>query len=202
VDVAAAPSLLCWGMAADTLPRADYADTFSVSNTEFHTAEEWARAAFRTGSLRESKQLVWRRALQLRLGPLDDPGRVAGWAVAENRPERLVLAADSWHFVARLVFDADPDRARVTTRVTYRHPAGRLVWAAVAPLHRRAVPDILAAAANRLTRSIDRWGPDPTDRPAGTPDGHFRRRWCPGTTPPSPAGCSGATGGTGSGSGT
>jgi hypothetical protein len=139
-----------------TLPRADYTDTFSVPSTALHTAEEWARAAFRTSSLRESKQLVWRRVLQLRLGPLDDPGRVAGWAVAENRPERLVLAAESWHFVARLIFEADPDRARVTTRVTYRHPAGRLVWAAVAQLHRRAVPDVLAAANQRLSQSIDR----------------------------------------------
>jgi hypothetical protein len=88
--------------------------------------------------------------LQLRLGPLDDPGRVAGWAIVEEQPDRLVLAAESWHFVARLVFEAGPQEARVTTRVTFRNPAGRLVWAVVGPVHRRAVPDILAAARRRL----------------------------------------------------
>jgi hypothetical protein len=133
-----------------TLPRPDYTDSFSVPSASPHTAEEWARAAFRAGSLRDTKQLVWRRVLQLRLGPLDDPGRVAGWAIVEQQPDRLVLAAESWHFVARLVFEAGPQEARVTTRVTFRNPAGRLVWAVVGPVHRRAVPDILAAARRRL----------------------------------------------------
>jgi hypothetical protein len=134
-----------------TLPRPDYTDSFSVPSTSPHTAEEWARAAFRAGSLRDTKQRVWRRVLQLRLGPLDDPGRVAGWAIVEKQPDRLVLAAESWHLVARLVFEAGPEEARVTTRVTFRNPAGRLVWAVVGRVHRRAVPDILAVARRRLT---------------------------------------------------
>jgi hypothetical protein len=133
-----------------TLLRPDYTDSFSVPSTTLHTAEEWARAAFHAGSLRDSKQLVWRRVLQLRLGPLDDPGRVAGWAIVDNQPHRLVLAAESWHLVARLVFEADAEEARVTTLVTYRHLVGRLVWAVVRAVHRRAVPHILAAAGRRL----------------------------------------------------
>ena len=137
-------------MPTATLPRAHYSDTFSMPNPDDHTAEEWARAAFGTHSLRDTKQVVWRRALQLDLGPLHDPDRVAGWLVVDRSDERLVLAAESWHLTARLVFEASPTAAVVTSRVTYRNPAGRLAWAAVAPIHRRAVPDILEAARRRL----------------------------------------------------
>jgi hypothetical protein len=137
-------------MRTDRLPRADYSDTFSTPSDQVHTAEAWARAAFEPASLTDQKQLVWRRVLQLQLGPLDDADHVAGWAIVENAGNRLVLAADAWHLAGRLVFEVGPEGARVTTRVTFRHVVGRLVWAAVAPVHRRAVPQILDAARLRL----------------------------------------------------
>ena len=137
-------------MDTSTLPRADYSDTFDTSAERFHPAEAWARAAFEPASLTDPRQLVWRGVLRLRLGPLDDPGRVAGWEVVERTDRRLVLAADAWHLSGRLVFEAQEDGARVTTRVTYRNPLGRLAWSGVAPVHRRAVPEILAAAQRRL----------------------------------------------------
>jgi hypothetical protein len=137
-------------MLIDTLPEADYSDTFGTTSDHLHTAEAWARAAFEPASLTDTKQLVWRRVLQLRLGPLDDPGHVAGWEIVESADDRLVLAADAWHLTGRLVFESGPDGLRVTTRVRFRNPVGRVVWAAVGPLHRRAVPDILAAARRRL----------------------------------------------------
>jgi hypothetical protein len=148
--------VLCWAMATLTLPHADYSDTFGTTGDRVHTAEAWARAAFEPASLTDSKQLVWRRVLQLRLGPLDDAGHVAGWEIVENRADRLVLAADSWHLAGRLVFEALPEGVGVTTRVTFRNVLGRLAWAAVGPLHRRAVSDILAAARRRLDPPIDR----------------------------------------------
>jgi hypothetical protein len=143
-------------MPTATLPRADYSDSYATTGDRVHTAEEWARAAFEPSSLSDSKQLVWRRVLQLRLGPLEDPEHVAGWAVADVDDTRLVLAADAWHLAGRLVFQAGPEGARVTTRVTFKNAAGRLVWAAVGPIHRRAVPDILAAARRRLDPPMDR----------------------------------------------
>jgi hypothetical protein len=139
-------------MASVSLPRADYTDRFGTTSEGVHTAEAWARAAFEPASATDSKQLVWRRVLQLRLGPVDDPERVAGWEVVENTASRVVLTADSWHLTGTLVFEAEPTGASVTTRVTYRRPAGRLVWSAVGPVHRRAVPQILAAARARLER--------------------------------------------------
>ena len=137
-----------------SLPEADYTDTFAVAGDAFHTAEAWARAAFEQGSGRnvDAKQLVWRRLLQLRLGPLEAPHNVAGWHILENTDRRLVLGAESWHLIGRLVFESEESAARVTTRVTYRHLPGRAVWSVVGPIHRRAVPDILEAARRRLAR--------------------------------------------------
>jgi hypothetical protein len=137
-------------MATDTLPRADYTDTFGTSAETFHPAEAWARAAFEPASPGDGAQLMWRRILQLRLGDLDDDRRVAGWEVLENGAERLVLAAESWHLAARLVFTAETTGARVTTRVTFRRLPGRLLWSALGPVHRRAVPGILDTARRRL----------------------------------------------------
>ncbi len=147
--------MLCWGMTtAVSLPEADYSDTFATHGDAFHPAEAWARAAFEQGSRRDAdaKQLVWRRLLQLRLGPFEAPDRVAGWEIVENTDRRLVLAAESWHLTARLVFESEESGVRVTTRVTYRHLPGRMVWSVVGPIHRRAVPDILEAARRRLAR--------------------------------------------------
>ena len=132
-----------------SLPEADYTDSFRTDGDAFHTAEAWARAAFEQGSRRDvdAKQLVWRRLLQLRLDPVEAPDHVAGWQIVENTDRRLVLGAESWHLTARLVFESEESGARVTTRVTYRHLPGRAIWSVVGPIHRRAVPDILEAAA-------------------------------------------------------
>jgi hypothetical protein len=139
--------------ARQALPDTDYSDAFRTASPAFFTAEQWARAAFEPepGRTFAAQQRVWRRVLQLRFGPFASPDHVAGWTIVENRPRRLVLAATSWHLDARLVFEAEADAARVTTLVRFRNPAGRAMWSAVSPLHRRAVPGILAAARKRLT---------------------------------------------------
>ena len=62
-----------------------------------------------------------------------------------------MLAATSWHLDARLVFEAEPYAAQVTSLVRFRNPAGRATWSGIGPLHRHAVPGILTAARNRLT---------------------------------------------------
>jgi hypothetical protein len=137
------------------LPEADYSDSCRAEADAFHPAEAWARAAFEQGSRRDidSKQLAWRRLLQLRLGPFGAPDRVAGWAIVEQTDDRLVLGAESWHLTARLVFESDESGASVATRLTYRNLAGRAVWSAFGPVHRQAVPGILEAARRRLART-------------------------------------------------
>ena len=136
------------------LPGCDYSDSFRVPSPDPFTAEQWARAAFEPtpGRAIAAQQRVWRGVLQLRFGPVPAPDHVAGWTVVDRRSDRLVLGATSWHLEGRLVFEAEPGAARVTTLVRFRNPAGRAVWAVVAPLHRHAVPGILDAAHSRLTR--------------------------------------------------
>ena len=135
------------------LPGADYADAFRTTSPAFFPAEAWARAAFEQVPPRSAaaQLAVWRGALQLRLGPRGSPDLVAGWAVVDRAPARLILGASSWHLEARLVFGSTPATARVTTLVRYRNPAGRAAWAALADVHRRAVPGILEGARLRLT---------------------------------------------------
>ena len=115
-----------------SLPEADYSDSCRTDGDSFHPAEAWARAAFEQGSRRDvdSKQLAWRRLLQLRLGPFDAPDRVAGWDIIDNTDRRLVLGAESWHLTARLVFESDESGGGVTTRVTYKNLLGQAVWSA------------------------------------------------------------------------
>ncbi len=69
-------------------------------------------------------------------GPFEAPDNVAGWHILENNDRRLVLGAESWHLIGRLVFESEESGARVTTRVTYRHLPGRAVWSVVGPIHR------------------------------------------------------------------
>jgi hypothetical protein len=136
------------------LPGTDYGDSFHTASPSLFTAEQWARAAFEPepGRTFPAQQRVWRGVLQLRLGPVASPDHVAGWAIVEHEPGRLVLAATSWHLDARLVFEADQDNGQVTTLVRFRNPAGRVIWSAVGALHRHAVPGILDAARKRLVR--------------------------------------------------
>jgi len=138
--------------ARDALPDTDYSDAFRTPSPALFTAEEWARAAFEPvpGQTFPAQQRVWRGVLQLRFGPAASPDHVAGWAIVENDPGRLVLAALSWHLDARLLFEAGPEAGQVTTMVRFRNPAGRAIWSAVGPLHRHAVPGILDAARKRL----------------------------------------------------
>ncbi len=140
--------------ARQALPDTDYADSFRTSSPEFFTAEAWARAAFEPepGRTFANQQRVWRGVLQLRLGPPASPDHIGGWTIVENDPGRLVLSAISWQLDGRLVLEAEPDLATVTTLVRFRNPAGRAVWSAVSRVHRHAVPGILAAARKRLVR--------------------------------------------------
>ena len=137
-------------MALSTVTTApDCTDVFGTPADGFRTAEEWARAAF-DGSL--GAQALWRGVLQLRLGRLDAPDRVAGWRIVASRPERLVLEASSWHLEARLVWESSAERAQVRTELRFRNAAARAQWAALGWVHRGAVPRVLARARQRLRR--------------------------------------------------
>ena len=108
------------------------------------------RAAFEQGSTPERRREAgWSGGGCCSCGsaPFECAGlrRPAGTIVDEHRTT-AGAGAESWHLTARLVFESAESDARVTTRVTYRRLPGRALWSVVGPIHRRAVPDILAAA--------------------------------------------------------
>ncbi|QIG43572.1 DUF2867 domain-containing protein [Nocardioides anomalus] len=123
----------------------DYQDTFAVDGGGRHHADAWMHAAF-DGSA--GAQALWRGVLQLRLRSAAD--RIAGWRVEERTPQRLVVAAESWHLRAWLTWAAYADGVEVTTHVTSRNAAGAVAWTTLSPVHRAAVPGVLERARRRL----------------------------------------------------
>lgn len=139
----------------DLLAEADYADAFRVAADASHQAEQWARSAFEggpPGTRGLFGLVVWRGMLGLRLGPLDSPDHVAGWEIVENEPERVVLHADSWMLVARLVFDVSDVDATMTTVMRYDRRVAHGVWAVLGIAHRSLAPQVLDRAARSLAR--------------------------------------------------
>lgn len=101
------------------------------------SAEEWARAIWEQpiAPLRWMLIAGWRAGLGLRLGPLGSPDHVLGWPIAQNRPDELVVRADSKILEASNEFAVDDSVLTWSTHVRYRNPAGRVVWAVILPAH-------------------------------------------------------------------
>jgi hypothetical protein len=141
----------------DALARASYASAFEVSGARLdaRSAEQWARAAFEDAPavLRSSVLIGWRYVLGLRLGPRRAPAHVLGWAIVRKATDSIVLEARSPLLTARKIVRIESSRVVMTTFVRYERRAGGVVWAAVAPVHHRTEPWLLAHAASRAPRS-------------------------------------------------
>ncbi len=133
-------------------PPSDYADAFEVTvdATDTRTAEEVVRTGLsRVAPARFSALLMaHRHLLGFRLGPASSPDHVMGWRVVTSEPDVCRLEADgpvmAGTMVARRV---DPVTARLTTFVRYRHPAARIIWTLLGPVHRRAAPQLMDLSA-------------------------------------------------------
>ena len=134
--------------------RYDYADAFEIdlSPADPRTAEQFARSALEESGwlVRTLVSVVHRRVLRLRLAPPSSPDHVLGWAIARSEPDVIQLEAASpllgrGVIVGRRV---EPGRSVIETFVFYaRRPASRVVWAVLAPAHRRVAPYLLERAA-------------------------------------------------------
>src|SRR5215510_7739123 len=124
---------------------ADYEDRFSVTAPTGRTPEAWARIAIE-GASAFGRFLTWQVLCGLRLDPRPSPENLAGWRIAERDEHAITLGARSWFMSARIVIEVDEDRLSFATFVHYDRPVARLVWPAVATIHRRAVPGLLRAA--------------------------------------------------------
>lgn len=139
--------------AITTLQRIDYTDAFRAQATRADalTGEQWARSFLEGAPAGLRRTLVWGwRALGLRLGSTRDPERVLGWEIRRRGSDHALLAARSWFGVsAEVLAKRGEDEVLVASFVRWHHPLGRLLWAAIAPRHRKVVAHLLGRAAAR-----------------------------------------------------
>jgi hypothetical protein len=141
----------------------DYVDAFEVtrSGTGTPSAEEWARAVFE-GAPRPVRWFLltgWRLVLGLRLDSRMSPGRVLGWRIAANEPDLIRLESQSSLISARLILRLSGSTAVLSTRVHYARPLTRLLWTAIGPIHRQALPYLLRQGVSSLAGGSASTGP-------------------------------------------
>ena len=89
-----------------------------------------------------------RHVLRFDLAPLSAPNHLLGWEITDRDPNCIRLHATGPLLDGVLIAKRiPPSTAAVETFVSYRRPAARLIWAAVAPIHRAVVPVVLRRAA-------------------------------------------------------
>ena len=130
----------------------DYADAFEVSlaATDGRSADELVRAGLQSVPrwLGAVVLIAHRHVLRFDLAALSAPNQLLGWEIAEREPDSIRLTATGALLDGVLVAKrVPPSTARLETFVRYRRPMARLVWAAVAPIHRAVVPVLLRGAA-------------------------------------------------------
>jgi hypothetical protein len=136
-----------------TLARIDYEDAFlvQIGPVEDRTAEQWARAILEgaPAMMRRMLLLGW-SALGLQLGPTGSDGFVLGWAVRRSTPDFVLLGASSrLGLRAELLFERRQQSLLFDTFVQKENRMARTMWAAVEPLHRPIVRDLLEHAGLR-----------------------------------------------------
>jgi hypothetical protein len=133
--------------------RFDYADTFEVAVglPDARSAQEVVQAGLEGAPrwLRMVVLIAHRHVLRFELASGGTPNHVMGWEVlsAEHDVMRLRATGPLMEgvFVARR---ASPSSAALETYVRYRRPVlGRIIWTAVAPVHRAVAPYLLRRAA-------------------------------------------------------
>ncbi len=127
-----------------------------MSQTDTRSAEEMMRAGLQDAPqwLRIVVLIAHRHVLRFELAPLAAPNHVLGWKIltAEHDHIRLRATGPLLHglLVARRVA---PSTAVLETHVSYRRPVmGRIIWTAVAPIHRAVAPYLLRRAATVAAR--------------------------------------------------
>jgi hypothetical protein len=132
--------------------RCDYADAFEVAlpSADGRSAEELVRAGLQNVPrwLGATVLFAHRHVLRFDLAPLAAPNHLLGWEIAERASDRITLRATGPLLDGVLVAKRiPPSTAVLETFVSYRRPVARMVWAAVAPIHRAVVPVLLRRAA-------------------------------------------------------
>jgi hypothetical protein len=135
-----------------TKQRCDYADAFEVAlaTTDGRSAEELVRAGLANVPrwLSAAVLIVHRHVLRFDLAPSSAPNHLLGWEIGDQEHNSIRLSASGPLLDGVLLAKrVPPSTAALETFVSYRHPAARVVWPFVAPIHRAVVPVLLRRAA-------------------------------------------------------
>jgi hypothetical protein len=140
-----------------TLARVDYTDAFvgAATSAGRRTGEQWARTILEAApsATRAALKHGW-LALGLRFGSLGDEHLVLGWNVRRSDPDFAVIGSDSpLGLRGEVLFRRTARRVLMATFVQLDNPVARLVWASIAPIHRRAVRHVLEEGIRRADQA-------------------------------------------------
>jgi uncharacterized protein DUF2867 len=133
--------------------RFDYADAFEVAvgSADARSAQEVFRAGLKGAPrwLRSLVLIAHQHVLRFELAPGGTPNHVMGWEVLSAEHDMMRLRATGPLMEGVLVARrASPSSAALETYVRFRRPVlGRIIWTAVAPVHRAVAPYLLRRAA-------------------------------------------------------
>jgi hypothetical protein len=100
-----------------------------------------------------AERLIWHGLLRLRLAPSSSRDTVAGWRIAASERDWIRLEAESRLLSGNLIVSTGDGRVALTTCIGYRHRVGKVVWATLAPIHRRLAPSLMRTADSTVRRS-------------------------------------------------
>jgi len=121
-----------------------------LAATDGRSAEELVRAALANVPrwLSAAVLIVHRHVLRFDLAPSSAPNHLLGWEIGGREHNSIRLSASGPLLDGVLLAKrVPPSTAALETFVSYRHPAARVVWPFVAPIHRAVVPVLLRRAA-------------------------------------------------------
>lgn len=136
-----------------TLSRVDYADAYLLEPDPIpeRTAEQWARAILEDApaATRRTLRRAW-FALGVRLGSTADDRLVLGWEVRRATQDVALLAATSLIGIdAEVLCKREQNALLVASFMQLKNPVARVVWAIVAPRHRRVLRHLIRQADRR-----------------------------------------------------
>ena len=134
--------------------RVDWSDAARVPTRLSGDGLTLARACFEQapGAVRWFLVVGW-FLLLLEGGPRSDGSHVMGWPVEERGATAVCRRRSRLGIDAVLVFTCRSGDVVFASAMSFSNPAARLLWAAVAPVHRWAVRYVLADAARTLSTS-------------------------------------------------
>jgi hypothetical protein len=139
--------------ALSTFGRIDYHDAFLVQADpdRGRTAGQWARVMLEEApdSTQHSLRRGW-STLGLELGPARSDHCVLGWEIRRTTPDVALLGVRGRRGLSgELLFERQPGALLFATFVHLDNRVARVLWAGIAPRHRRVVRSLLEQASVR-----------------------------------------------------